>query len=469
MIGEHTNFRRSGTFMNPIARRFGFRFRTDNVYSMRGGIYDLSYEPPLVPHPVMQHVRTLRFATPCSIEAGPYSGRAMIRSAALKNLPADYHAWENYMPQPGDGAEMRYGCFVQLWATSYGKGRVVAFTDSTVFSNFSAFEPDTAELMLGMIEWVKRRPPRWHPWPWLLLVGGALLAAGLWLSRPISRNGVLLVAAGLCSWSVAVVGVQAMHAAALPLPAEREAKTDLPEAQRRKIDVVIDRTVCKTPLPVGGTIAGGSDTYGLFERWILRLGYFTSRRDAADGEPDVFDEELVVFLNPNHPFDRAFQGRLVDYVARGGKVLVVESPLENRRAHAVDENNEDASAQPHPSVVNDLLKPFGISVDHQRRVSGLLTSMSDWPPVPVEDALAVQGGIPLAFVDDTPVCAVWPHESGEGLIVVVGFGNRFTDDNMGYSDHVEPNEMERQVFELQYRLIRDIVESPPSAFGPAAP
>jgi hypothetical protein len=464
LIGEHTNFRRSSTFMNPIAARFGFRFRADNVYSMRGKIYDIPYEPPLVPHPIVQHARTLKFATPCSIEAHPCSGRAVVRGMALKNLPADYRALDNYMPQPGDSAEMRYGPFVQLWATRYGKGRVVAFTDSTIFSNFSTFEPDTVELMLGMIEWVKRRPPRRAPWPWLLLGGGVLLAAGLWLARPVSRNWVLLVAAGLGGWSVAVVGVRAMHAAAMPLPAERAEKTDLPDAQRQKIDVVIDRTVCKTPLPEGGTIAGGPDTYGLFERWILRLGYFTSRRDATDSDRDVFGEELVVFLDPNHPVDGAFQKRLVDYVAAGGKVLVVESPLENRLAHASHENDEDPSARPRPSVVNDLLEPFDISIDHDRRASGVLTSRFDWPEVPVADALAVKGGVPIAFVDGTPVAAA--RRSGKGLIVAVGFGNRFTDDNMGYSDHVEPNETERQVFEVQYRLIRAIVESPPAEFVP---
>jgi hypothetical protein len=466
LIGEHTNFRRSSTFMNPIARRFGFHFRTDNVYSMRGKIYEIPYDASLVPHPIVQHARTLNFATPCSIAAEPYSGRAVIRGLALKNLPANYHAWENYMPAPGDRAETRYGPFVQLWATRYGNGRVVAFTDSTVFSNFSAFEPDTAELMLGMVDWLNRRPPPIDPRPWLILAGGALLAAGVWLARPATGNWVLLVAAGLCGWAMAVVGARAVHAAFMPLPEERQEKTDLPEEVRQKTDVVIDQTVCRTPLPVSGFIAGGSDTYGIFERWILRLGYFTSRRDATRGERDVFGEELLVFLNPNHPFDEAFQQRLIDYVSGGGKVLIIESPLENRHAHETA-NGEDAgeTTQPRPSVVNELLKPFDISIDHGRCLSGALSVPSGWPQVSVEDALAVQGGTPFASVEGVPVGVSRMYD--KGVIVVVGFGNRFTDDSMGYSDHSEPDEAERQVFELQYRLIREIVESSPP--GPLPP
>ena len=83
-------------------------------------------------------------------------GRAVIRSTGLRNLPADYHV-SNFYPQVEDHAYSRYGAFVQLWATRRGAGRVAAFTDSTVFSNFSTFEPGKAELMLGMLEWLNHR------------------------------------------------------------------------------------------------------------------------------------------------------------------------------------------------------------------------------------------------------------------------------------------------------------------------
>jgi hypothetical protein len=463
LIGEHTNYQRSSTFMNPLARRFGFEFRTDNVYSMRGKVYEIPYQPAVVPHPIVQHAQTLNFATPCSVAARPYSGRAVIRGLALKNLPADYHSYENFMPQPGDRAETRYGAFIQLWATQYGKGRVVAFTDSTIFSNFSAFEPDTAELMLGMIEWLRRRPSPASPGPWLVILGGLLLAAGGWLTRKPRGGWILIVAAGLCGWSLAVFTARSWHAAAYPPAAERADKTDLPEELRDKIDVVIDRTLSKTPLPVSGFVAGGDDSFGLFERWILRLGYFTSRRDAHTDDPDVFGEEMLVFLNPDHPPDEDFQQRLVDYVAGGGKVLVVESPPEGGQPRDGTENFEEAeSPPPRQSHVNRLLEPFKISIDHELLVSGELTVPEGWPRVPVEDALPVIGGTTFAEVDGVPVGTF--HRQGDGLVVVAGFGSRFTDDNMGYSDQTEPDDALRQVFELQYRLLREIVESD----GPAA-
>ena len=458
LIGEHTNYQRSSTFMNPIARRFGFEFRTDNVYSMRGKIYEIPYQRAVVPHPIVQHARTLNFATPCSIEARPYSGRAVIRGLALKDLPADYHAYENFMPQPGDRAETRYGAFVQIWSSRYGQGRVVAFTDSTVFSNFSAFEPDTAELLLGMIEWLQHRPPPVDPRPWLLIAGAVLLAGGAWSARGPHGGWIVIVAAGLCGWTAAVGAARLSHAIALPLPAERREKADLPPKLRRKVDVVIDRTVCQTPLPVSGFIAGGADTFGLFERWILRLGYFTSRRDAAAGDRDVFGEELVVFFNPDRPPEDAFRQRLVDYVAAGGKVLVVESPLASRRGPpGAGEPRENEPVPLQRTFVNRLLQPFGILVDHGRDLSGTLTVPDGWPRVPVEQALAVEGGTAFAKIGGVPVRA--SRRFGKGLIVVVGFGNRFTDDHMGYSDQIEPDADLRQVFELQFRLLRATIES----------
>ena len=56
----------------------------------------------------------------------------------LWSLPADYHA-SNFYPQVLDFAQTRYGAFVQLWATTYGRGRILAFTDSTTYNTGVVF------------------------------------------------------------------------------------------------------------------------------------------------------------------------------------------------------------------------------------------------------------------------------------------------------------------------------------------
>ena len=88
------------------------------------------------------------------IAAAPWL--SAIIGTGLKNLPAEYHA-SNYYPPAENRDDMRYGAFVQLWSTRHGDGRVLAFTDSTIFAGFSLFEPGKTELFLGMLEWLNRR------------------------------------------------------------------------------------------------------------------------------------------------------------------------------------------------------------------------------------------------------------------------------------------------------------------------
>src|SRR5690606_38990641 len=174
LIGEHTSVFGSSVPLNQIARGYGFEFRYDCLFGMDEK-YVQSYEPAFVPHPVVQHLDALDFAVSCSIDPVPGSGRAVIRDNGLLSLGPDYHA-PNYYPQPADRPEMLPGAFVQLWSTVAGAGRVLAFTDSTIFANFSFYEPGKRELLLGLLESLNHRPgpsPSWWLVPAFLLLAGA--------------------------------------------------------------------------------------------------------------------------------------------------------------------------------------------------------------------------------------------------------------------------------------------------------
>ncbi len=69
-------------------------------------------------------------------------------NTGLWSLGANYNA-SNFFPEAAILARDAAWAFIQLWETRYGRGRVLAFTDSTIFSNFSTFEPGKAELMLA--------------------------------------------------------------------------------------------------------------------------------------------------------------------------------------------------------------------------------------------------------------------------------------------------------------------------------
>jgi hypothetical protein len=69
---------------------------------------------------------------------------------------------------------------------------------------------------------------------------------------------------------------------------------------------------------------------------------------------------------------------------------------------------------------------------------------------------AVRGGEPLMFYQDTPVAARARH--GKGMVVALGFGSRFTDYRMGITGDVIPTPNQRQVFELEFQIIRNMIE-----------
>jgi hypothetical protein len=421
LVGEHTDVFNVGVHLNDIASRFGFRFRYDCLFDIDGVFREL-YRPPLAPHPIVQHIGPLDFAVSCSIDPGASRGRAAIRGVGLRSLPADYHA-SNFYPQVEDRAEARYGAFVQLWTTRRGVGRVAAFTDSTIFSNFSTFEPGKAELMLGMLDWLNHRNASADPRPVLFGLGVLLALVSLVLSRRLCGSKLVLLGAILLGWSAAVASVQAVHECAYPAP----------KPVRSFTHVVIDRTVCDAPLSTSGFIAGEPNGFGIFERWILRLGCFTSRRRGDD----ALTGDLVVFMYPDKPVSREFRTALSDYVAAGGKVLVLDSP---------------ANAQ---STANALLYPFGLSVEHGTPLKGALAPPQGWPAVTADSACEVKGGTALVRLGNTPVAA--RIEQGKGAVIVVGFASRFTDRQMGVTGDVIPDAELRNVYELEFSLLRAIL------------
>lgn len=421
LVGEHTNVFQTGVHLNDIAGRFGFRFRYDCVFDI-DNVFSQYYRLPLAPHPILQNMPSLDFAVSCSIDPGASRGRAAVRATGLRTLPADYHA-SNFYPQVEDRADARYGAFVQLWTTRSGAGRVAAFGDSTIFSNFSTFEPGKAELWLGMLEWLNHRNTSVDMRPLLLVLGGLLAFASLVMSQRWSGFRLVLLGSALLGWTLGVVAVRAGHHAAYPQP----------RPARPFTHVVIDRTVCDAPLSKSGFIAGEPTGFGIFERWILRIGAFTSRRQGDD----VFAGDLVVFTHPNQPVTAAFRTALEKYVTAGGRVLILDSP---------------ANAS---STANLLLYPFGLSVDHAAAAKGNMTVPEGWPVVAIDGACAVKGGTPLIHLGDTPVAATIAH--GQGSVTVIGFASRFTDRQMGVTGDVIPDAQLRQVYDLQFALLRSIL------------
>ncbi|MEN6452076.1 MAG: hypothetical protein ABFC96_16420, partial [Thermoguttaceae bacterium] len=425
LVGDHTNFSRSSTAMNDITRPMGFIFRDDLLFGL-GREWDKEvFAPPLMPHPILSHMPAMDFAVSCSIDPGRSHGRAVLVNRGLWSMGPEYHA-ENFHPVPQHCPEMRCGEFIQVWAAWHGAGRAVAFTDSTIFSNFCAFQPGHAEILLGMVEWCNHANPRIDPRPWLLAVAPLLLVLVLITLRTMPNvlitlrvmrartssshrhhaerdeyigdgdarhAGLFLLAAGALGWAVAGMAVNAANGWAMPTP----------ERVRPQPRVVIDRTISTVPLAEGMYPRGNDRGYGMFEAWIPRLGCHTVRKQGDE----AFTGDALVVICPRRRPDPRWLERLVAYVRGGGKLLVVDTP----------ENGYSPS--------NLLLEPFGLSFRDENAWAGQIRIAGQTSAVRVPNAWEVVGGQPVAAIEKGPVAA--SVQFGKGWVMAVGFGSLWND------------------------------------------
>lgn len=439
LIGEHTDVFYTSSYLNDITIKFGFEFRSDCLLGIDTPFEQL-FKTPALAHPIVQYIPPLDFAVSCSIEPKTIFGKSIIAETGLRSLHADYHA-SNFYPQVEDYTNARYGAFIQLWVRRYGKGRVAAFTDSTIFSNFCAFEPGKSELMLGMIEWLNRKNLFIEPWILLIFISPALFLGMLFFAKDNKAFLVLLISAGLLGWVVSVYSIKFVHSLNMPPP----------QKIHSFVRVNIDRSVCDAPLSKSGFIKGTHQGFGIFEQWILRLGYFTKRIAITDTKN--LEGDLLIFFHPNKYIKEGLREKIVKYVKKGGKILIIDSDI-----------NKKSSA-------NSLLYPFGIKIDRYNIVEGILELPEKWSSpdpdissvdVDIPSAYVIEGGNPIMTIDGKPVCVHLRY--GKGSVTVVGFGSRFTDANMGVSADVIPDATLYNVYKLEFSILRSIIENTLSQF-----
>jgi hypothetical protein len=432
LVGDHTNVFRMSTCLNDLARRFGFSFRNDLLFRV-GTPYKQHLTRPVPAHPAIQHVPQMDFAVSCSIDPGRSAGRMVIRNTGLWNLPPAYQE-VNYHPQAEYRPQMQYGAWCQMWSTTYGRGRVLAFADSTLFSNFCVFQPGKAEMLRGMLHWLNHASPLDRRGLWLLvavpwaLAGLTCVGVGWWSSRGTRAAGTVLMAAGLAGWAVGVGAVSTAHRWALPMP----------PCLRPLQHVVIDRTLSEVPLFTGAFTDGEEGVgYGMFEQWIPRLGNFLSRRTGQE----VFGGDALVVICPTRSVPAWYRERLVQFVEAGGKLVVLDSA--------------DVSG----STANSLLELFGLASNHNAQTSAEapLKLADGATEVTLETSCEIAGGEPLAWLGEMPVAA--RSRYGRGTVTAIGCGALFNDAKMGVHWLPEPSPEVRRRYEVLYTFLRAALAS----------
>lgn len=434
LIGDHTNVFGSSTNINPLAQKFGLRFNHDATYELTKGRLS-EYEPPAAfPHPIVQHLPVFLFATSSSMTVSP-TADAVITGYGLKALDADY-SQDNFFPAVANASDMRFGLMLQGAAVRHGRGRVAAFADSTVFSNFWMFMPGKPELALSYVEWLNRtNTPYGAAWvPLVFALGFAVPFA--FVARRLARSDIVaaLVVGALIAIPAAVHGYAQLDRASYPLP----------DARRDYVKVRFEQEYSKFALPstfVGFSADAGASLHTFFV-WNQRLGYVPSAEGTLDGA--LGDGDVAVIANPQRKPDSDTVTRVEAFVKRGGRLLVL---------------GDDADA----GEANAFLKPFGMTIDPSAAQASATCESQEGDRLRLTPSAGiVSGGTSLvATTTGRSLCAY--SASGDGKVVAFSDRELFFNASLGDVSLV-PSEQQRLIAELEFSLMRFLAEDESFAF-----
>lgn len=354
LIGDHTNLFGMSGILNELAQPYRIRFNYDDTFDLATGQPSRYVRPTMLSHPIGSDLNDFSFQTSCTLDA-PVASDFVIVGYGLGSERVDY-GHKNFFGNIRLDPEDDYGLFLQAAAVKHGKGRVVAFSDSTVFSNFSFFWPGKSELFTRTLDYLNRRnrygdsinlsalavslagmalmvfairKSRWGPLVPAYAVTGALLFLGTaaWIDRVNNGNYPRLAP----HTPYTTVAFESEYSNIGLVEMDSLLDTQLTEEERANA--------------AKGAPHRDSQTFRTLYVNLARLGVFsTAKKRFAEA---LHSGNVVVVVNPNKPFSPSDLHQLDHFLDRGGRLLLMDSIT-----------NDNAFA-------NQLLKRFEVQIAQQ--------------------------------------------------------------------------------------------------------
>jgi hypothetical protein len=421
LIGDHTNLFGMSTYLNAIAEGFGMRFRYDDTFDIETTGFSRYKKSRLCFHPCLREFREFEFLTSCSVQ-GDIHTKPVLAGYGLGSEDVDY-SHPNFFGNMAFDICDRFGVFLQASARTFGKGRVLLFTDSTCFSNFCMFSPGATELILGFVDYLNRQGrcyPFVPPLAWVLLA-----TLGLLMFRKLRRGdiGIVWVCLGLLIGSiVGVSGISYVNAALYgPLPRADVPHQLLFDVAHTDVSLFNHLGLLREPGVLG------------FEQLYLctqRIGahpYAGKLLDIQDRLPAG-----VILINPCTGFGEEELECLDGYLKGGGNLLILDGVLNKA------------------STANAVLARYGIRLS---LIPDATETSSDGTP-DITPRLAISGGRPLGDYRDGNTEMVF-CEVGRGRIVVATDSYRYSHHVLGpVLQRTRPAPPVRGVYREIYRLLQ---------------
>jgi hypothetical protein len=324
-VGDHTNLLGMGTHLNALSAKHGIRFRYDSVSDgLTGGFVECAL-PSLGRHLGALHVDKLEFMTSCSLHLSG-AAESILAADDCRREPHDY-AGSSFFGRRGAHPEMGHGRTVLAATVRVGRGRIAAFTDSTVWSSFAVFSHDREKLAMDMVRLLNRRSSPHEILIRIVAVTASVIALLVGLS--MIRSGLALPALllGLAGFWSGVGIADGLHFRIHAWPE--------PKAPISEVTFLWQGGACAFP-PVLGTPESlpADRSFDTLLVSVQRLGLVP--RVAYTFDKDLLSPNtraIFVIAPVNVPPRRAL-ARLKEFVRRGGNLIVLDDSRIGERGSA---------------------------------------------------------------------------------------------------------------------------------------
>lgn len=456
LIGDHTNVFGMNYYLNQISKNFGIIYKMDATYELtKTNPFTYYRPPPTLSHPVVQNMDEFHFLTSCTLKAPLTSENIMICNRLLSE-PGSYSTIHFFRERTQCPPDVEFGVFLTAVAVKHGKGRVLAFTDSTCFSNFCIFMDGYTEFNLGAIEYLNRENNVSYLNHFFMVISISTLIISLYLLRKKNKNMILFLflLAGIISYTVAVPIFSCVNYNNYKLPSPKV----------NFINVCFEKehssSIIKPSATVQSNLKGNNNEsrklFGTFFVWTQRVGCFPSVEKTIEDALNIGD--IVVIINPEKSFKNEELNSIVSFVDKGGKILLMDSIL-----------NQNSTA-------NDLLNCFNLSLkvanstsylnrlNHKNGVNGMpngfnkSTKLSTEPPsvnITTIPYLSIIGENET-FMNFKNGISLSVKTVGNGKIVVLVDSFVFSDVSMG-GTFTEPNSDLKKIYETEYFIFEQLL------------
>ncbi|MBU1752928.1 hypothetical protein KKG56_03590, partial [bacterium] len=324
-IGDHTDVFFMDTYINKISKRFGIEFVPNAVYVPTGG-WPVTDRRNMRYHPVTQHMDRFVWATSDVLRLSGKAAKGAAQFPLILSPLASYTDKANYFNDYFFGDTMfkpdnSMGIHAIMAAAEYGKGKVVAWSDSTCFNNEIMFTVDRRGLLHGVFNWFSHSGYI-NPFPTVVVV---ILIILVWylLRFRISLNWLLSL------WLILGIMAGLMTAIGLNNILYPSQKPQIPLPDRVLFD---ESHQPANPLTMGNMDQMlGENSYERFFYHLGRCKYYPEinyshrlTKESLTNDPDMGTTTCLIIVTPRSGFSIKETRDVAAFVKNGAGLLLIE-------------------------------------------------------------------------------------------------------------------------------------------------